>query len=174
VSSLFLYKLYRFGYTTQKAPGGSRSKHVAIIERLSCLTEALSRGHFLTRACRVFYHSRELCGSVRAHLLHPHGGQLTCCLIRVTIDIVLIVLMISLPSWSSGAYILYVANFIAILGIVFATVWTTNLNWIMRRMVEAGADTHTQSTMRFQAKSIADVFTMYDPYGPPDFFSPTS
>jgi len=82
--------------------------------------------------------------------------------------------MISLPSWSSGAYILYVANFIAILGIVFATVWTTNLNWIMRRMLESGADTHTQSTMRFQAKSIADVFTMYDPYGSPEFFSPTS
>jgi hypothetical protein len=56
--------------------------------------------------------------------------------------------MISLPSWVSGAYLLYVANYITILGIVFATVWTTNLNWIMRRMVEAGVDARTQSTMR--------------------------
>lgn len=29
---MFLYKLYRFGYTTQKALGGSRSKHVAIVQ----------------------------------------------------------------------------------------------------------------------------------------------
>lgn len=29
---MFLYKLYRFGYTTQKALGGFRSKHAAIIE----------------------------------------------------------------------------------------------------------------------------------------------
>lgn len=82
--------------------------------------------------------------------------------------------MISLPKWSSGAFILYVANFIAILGIVFATVWTTKLNWVLRRMVESGADTHTQSTMRFQAKSIADAFTMCDPYGSPELLSPTS
>jgi hypothetical protein len=82
--------------------------------------------------------------------------------------------MISLPGWSSGAYLLYVANYITILGIVFATVWTTNLNWIMRRMVEAGVDARTQSTMHFQAKSIADAFSVYDPYGSPEFQSPTS
>jgi hypothetical protein len=98
-----------------------------------------------------------------------------CGYIRVTIDIAVIVLMISLPSWSSGAYILFVSNFITILGIVFATVWTTNLNWVMRRMVEAGVDARTQSTMRFQAKTVADAFSMHDPYGSPtEFFSPTS
>ncbi len=90
----------------------------------------------------------------------------------MTIDIAVIVLMICLPGWSSGAYILFVANFITIFGIVFATVWTTNLNWIMRRMVEAGIDARTQSTMRFQAKSIADTFSVYDPYISPDFFLP--
>jgi hypothetical protein len=82
--------------------------------------------------------------------------------------------MIFLPSWSNGAYLLFVANYITILGIVFATVWTTNLNWVMRRMVEAGVDARTQSTMRFQAKSIADAFSMYDPYGSPELYSPTS
>jgi hypothetical protein len=76
--------------------------------------------------------------------------------------------MIFLPSWSNGAYILFVSNFITILGIVFATVWTTSLNWVMRRMVEAGVDARTQSTMQFQAKTIADAFSMYDPYGSPE------
>ena len=97
-----------------------------------------SRGHFLTRARRFLHHARELHRPVRAHLVLVIGGSTDICLIRVTIDIAVIVLMISLPGWSSGAYILFVANFITILGIVFATVWTTNLNWIMRRMVEAG------------------------------------
>jgi hypothetical protein len=32
VSSMFLYKLYRFGYTTQKAINGSNSKLISIIE----------------------------------------------------------------------------------------------------------------------------------------------
>lgn len=111
---------------------------------------------------------------MRAHLVLAIESSTDICLIRVTIDIVVIVLMIFLPGWSNGAYILFVANFITILGIVFATVWTTNLNWIMRRMVEAGIDARTQSSMRFQAKSMADAFSVCDPYSSPDFFSPTS
>lgn len=79
--------------------------------------------------------------------------------------------MILLPGWSSGAFILFVANFITILGIVFATVWTTNQNWIIRRMVEAGVDARTQSTMRFQAKSIAEVLSAFDPYGSSELLS---
>lgn len=111
---------------------------------------------------------------MRAHLVLVIGGLTDICLIRVTIDIAVIVLMVFLPGWSNGAYILFVANFITILGIVFATVWTTNLNWIMRRMVEAGIDARTQSSMHFQAKSIADEFSMCDPYSSPDFCSPAS
>ena len=111
---------------------------------------------------------------MRAHPILVIDGSTDICLFRVAIDITVIVLMIFLPGWSSGAYILFVANFITILGIVFATVWTTNLNWIMRRIVEAGIDTRTQSSMRFQAKSIADAFSLCDQYRSPDFFSPTS
>lgn len=80
--------------------------------------------------------------------------------------------MVLLPGWSSGAYILFIANFITILGIVFATVWTTNQNWIIRRMVEAGAEARTQSTMRFQPKSIADTLAVCDPYNSPEFLFP--
>jgi hypothetical protein len=66
---MFLYKLYRFGYTTQKALGGSRSKHGYYCRDVCrILTDALfQRGHFLTRARRFLYHSRELCDSVRAY-----------------------------------------------------------------------------------------------------------
>jgi len=99
---------------------------------------------------------------------------LTLHLIRVILDITVIVLMILLPSWSSGAFILFVANFITILGIVFATVWTTNQNWIIRRMVEAGIDARTQSTMHFQAKSIAEALSAFDPYGSSEFLSSAS
>jgi len=77
-----------------------------------------------------------------------------------------------LPGWAGGVYILFVANFVTIFGIVFATVWTTNQNWILRRMVEAGVDVRTQSTMHFQSKSTADVCSVYDPYDTADFFFP--
>ena len=77
--------------------------------------------------------------------------------------------MILLPGWSSGAFILFVANFITILGIVFATVWTTNQNWIIRRMVEAGIDARTQSTMHFQAKTIIEAVSPFDPYDISEF-----
>lgn len=171
---MFLYKLYRFGYTTQKALGGSRSKHIAIIGT-SVTSDGGTPEDIFSRVPAVFFITLGNyvvpCALTYCNRL---DGQLTCCLIRVTIDIVLIVLMIFLPSWSSGAYILYVSNFITILGIVFATVWTTNLNWVLRRMVEAGFDTHTQSTMRFQVKSIADAYTVYDPYASPELLSPTT
>jgi hypothetical protein len=96
---------------------------------------------------------------------------LTLRLIRVVLDITVIVLMMLLPSWSNGAFILFVTNFITILGIVFATVWTTNQNWIIRRMVEAGVDARTQSTMQFQAKSIAEALSAFNPYGSSEFLS---
>jgi len=80
--------------------------------------------------------------------------------------------MTLLPDWAGGVYILFVANFVTIFGIVFATVWTTNQNWILRRMVEAGVDGRTQSTMRFQSKSIVDAPSVYDPYETADLFFP--
>jgi len=134
---MFLYKLYRFRYTTQKAIGGSSSKDI------------------LSRVPAVF--------------VIALGNYV----VPVAIDIVVIVLMILLPGWANGAFILYVANFITILGIVFATVWTTNQNWIYRRMVEAGVDGRTQSTMRFQNKSIVDALSVFDPYDSPEFLFPT-
>jgi hypothetical protein len=81
--------------------------------------------------------------------------------------------MIVLPDWTSGTYIIFIANFITILGIVFATLWTTNQNWILRRMVEAGIDGRTQSTMHFQSKSTTDAFSVYDPFDTPNFLFPT-
>lgn len=77
--------------------------------------------------------------------------------------------MILLPEWSGGIFLLLIANFVTIFGIVFATIWTTNQNWISRRMVEAGVDVRTQSTMHFQSKTIADTLSVCDPY---DFFLP--
>jgi hypothetical protein len=85
----------------------------------------------------------------------------------------MIILMILLPEWHGGVYILFIANFLTIFGIVFATVWTTNQNWILRRLVEAGVDVRTQSTMHFQSKSITDAsLSVNDPYDSADFISP--
>jgi hypothetical protein len=47
-------------------------------------------------------------------------------LLRLTIDVTLIVLAVFLPGWFSGAYIIFVANFITIVGIVVATIWAIN------------------------------------------------
>ena len=80
--------------------------------------------------------------------------------------------MILLPEWPGGVYILFIANFVTIFGIVFATVWTTNQNWISRRVVEAGVDVRTQSAMHFQNKSIADAFSVRDPFDSADFLFP--
>ena len=73
--------------------------------------------------------------------------------------------MVHLPNWSNGAFILFVTNFITILGIVFAAVWTTNQNWLLRQVVEAGVDARTQSAVHFQALSV------YDPCGSPEYLS---
>ncbi|KAH9980258.1 hypothetical protein BGW80DRAFT_1274344 [Lactifluus volemus] len=135
VSSMFLYKLYRFGSTTHKILGGS---------------------------------SKDIFSRVPAVFVIALGNYV----VPVSIDIAVIVLMIVLPDWSNGTYILFISNFATILGIVFATVWTTNQNWILRRMVEAGIDARTQSTMRFQAKSITDAFPD-DSYDTPSFSLPT-
>jgi len=132
VSSMFLYKLYRFGHTTQKAVGGSRE---------------------------------DIFSRVPAVFIIALGNYV----VPVTINILIIILMILLPDWLGGVYILFIANFVNIFGNVFATVWTTNQNWISRRMVEAGVDVRTQSTMHFQTKSIADALSVYDPY---DFVIP--
>jgi len=51
---------------------------------------------------------------------------------RLTIDVTLIILAVFLPGWFSGAYILLVANFVTIIGIVFTTVWAINQSTIMR------------------------------------------
>ncbi|KAI0250804.1 hypothetical protein BJV78DRAFT_537291 [Lactifluus subvellereus] len=175
VSSMFLYKLYRFGYTTQKAVGGSRSKHLAVIVRVPPSSRRpRSRGHLLSCTCRFYHCTRELCRSVCAHPPICSWASLDISsFIRVTVDIAVIVLMIVLPDWTSGTYIIFIANFITILGIVFATVWTTNQNWILRRMVEAGIDARTQSTMHFQTKSTTDAFSVFDPYDTPSFMFPT-
>ncbi|KAI0269846.1 hypothetical protein BC834DRAFT_967582 [Gloeopeniophorella convolvens] len=131
-SSMFLYKLYRFGYTTQKAEDGP---------------------------------SRDIFSRVPAVFFIALGNYI----IPVAVNVTVIVLMILLPHWTSGIYILFVANFVTILGIVFATVWTTNQNWILRRMLEAGNDARTMSAMRFQAKTITDALSVCDPYESPDF-----
>jgi hypothetical protein len=47
-------------------------------------------------------------------------------------DVVLIVLSVFLPGWSSGAYIIFVANFITIIGVVIATVWAIGQSRLIR------------------------------------------
>ncbi|KAI9512426.1 hypothetical protein F5148DRAFT_901752 [Russula earlei] len=132
LSTMFLYKLYRFRYSARKAIGGSK---------------------------------KDIFSRVPAVFVIALGNYL----IPVGIDVIVIVLMVLLPSWSNGAYLLFLANFITILGIVFATVWTTNQNWIIRKMVEAGVDARTQSTMRFQTKSISEAVSEFDPFDSPEF-----
>jgi hypothetical protein len=56
-------------------------------------------------------------------------------LTRLTINVTLILLAIILPGWFSGAYIIFVANFVTIIGIVLATVWAIN----QKRMLRVGS-----------------------------------
>lgn len=86
--------------------------------------------------------------------------------IRLTIDVTLIILAVLLPGWFSGAYIIFVANFINIIGIVFATAWAINQRTKTRRMVKFNAGVHartTRTTIRIPATSITDTFSVDGP-----------
>lgn len=78
----------------------------------------------------------------------------------------MIVLVVLLPKWSSGASIILVANFINIIGIVSGTAWAISQRTKMRRMANFNAGAHagtTRTTTRFPAASIADAFSIDDP-----------
>lgn len=47
-------------------------------------------------------------------------------------NIAQIALMAARPHWMQGIYIIYINNYVTILGMVFATVWTSRHNWAMR------------------------------------------
>jgi hypothetical protein len=101
--------------------------------------------------------------SVAIYLLQALADN---CFIRLTIDVALIVLAVLLPGWFSGAYIIFVANFINIIGIVFATAWAINQRTKIRRVVNFNAGAHartTRTTIQFPVASIADAFSMDDP-----------
>lgn len=55
-------------------------------------------------------------------------------LTRLIINVTLILLAVILPGWFSGAYIIFVANFVTIIGIVLATVWAIT----QKRMLRVG------------------------------------
>ena len=86
--------------------------------------------------------------------------------IRLTIDVTLIILAILLPGWFSGAYIIFVTNFINIIGIIFATAWAINQRMKTRRMVKFNADVHAHTTctmIQIPATFITDTFSVNGP-----------
>src|SRR6266852_7739435 len=102
VSSMFLYKLHRFGYGTQKALSGSRSKHVSETSVAYCILTEMLFKRTSSHACPLFSLSRSGITWSRARPSRTViEGSTDICLIRVTIDIAVIVLMIFLPGWSN-------------------------------------------------------------------------
>ena len=86
--------------------------------------------------------------------------------IRLTIDVTLIILAVLLSGWFSGAYIIFVANFINIIGIVFATAWAINQRTRMCQMVKFNTGVHARTTrtmIRILATSITDTFSVDGP-----------
>ena len=82
-------------------------------------------------------------------------------------NIVQIVLMGCKPHFMDGVFILFTNNFVTILGVVFATVWTSKQNWALRRMLESpqffDESDQAVSTIRFQqAKSWTSTSSLYD------------
>ena len=66
--------------------------------------------------------------------------------IRLTIDIMLIILAVLLPGWFSGAYIIFVANFINIISIIFAMAWAINQRMKTHWMVKFNAGIYACTT----------------------------
>ena len=86
--------------------------------------------------------------------------------IRLTIDVTLIILAVLLPGWFSGAYIIFVTNFINIIDIIFAMAWAINQRMKTRRMVKFNADVHAHTTctmIRIPATFIIDTFSVNGP-----------
>lgn len=50
-----------------------------------------------------------------------------------------------------GIYIIYTNNFVTILGVVFATVWTSKQNWALRAVLTASPPV---SSIHFRPKSL--------------------
>ncbi|KAI0061679.1 hypothetical protein BV25DRAFT_1805383 [Artomyces pyxidatus] len=81
----------------------------------------------------------------------------------VAMNIAQIALMITMPHFTHGIYIIFANNFVTILGVVFATVWTSQQNWILRHLLENGGDVRTLSSIQFRAKSVNSSESVYDP-----------
>ncbi|KAI0051147.1 hypothetical protein FA95DRAFT_391860 [Auriscalpium vulgare] len=80
----------------------------------------------------------------------------------VAMNIIQITLMLTMPHFINGIYIIFANNFVTILGVVFATVWTSQQNWVLRHLVETGADARTVSEMQFRVKSVSTNSSEYD------------
>ncbi|KAI0317790.1 hypothetical protein OF83DRAFT_1058033 [Amylostereum chailletii] len=82
----------------------------------------------------------------------------------VAMNIVQIALMGSRPHFMSGVYIVFVNNFVTILGVVFATIWTSKQNWALRRMLGTPTfDDRPLSTIQFRVKSLSTMSSVFDP-----------
>ncbi|KZV70210.1 hypothetical protein PENSPDRAFT_685717 [Peniophora sp. CONT] len=62
------------------------------------------------------------------------------CVFPVTMNIIQIGLMAAQPHWMEGIYIIYINNYVTILGTVFATVWTSRHNWATRTILDSPPD----------------------------------
>ena len=61
-------------------------------------------------------------------------------------NIVQIALMAARPHWMKGIYIIYINNYVTILGTVFATVWTSRQNWATNSSLDSPPDSSTLPT----------------------------
>ncbi|VDC00759.1 unnamed protein product [Peniophora sp. CBMAI 1063] len=68
------------------------------------------------------------------------------CVFPVTMNIVQIGLMAAKPHWMRGIYIIYINNYITILGTVFATVWVSRQKWAERSILDSPLDSSLPPT----------------------------
>jgi len=143
---------------------------IIIIFSLQVVDNSYMSVMFLYKLYCYGYHTRkELGGSSSRNITATiFTIALGNCVIPLVVDVVVIILRVFLPGWSSGAYVLLISNFVTIIGIVFATVWATNQTWITRHMEQFNitVDARTQSTVHFPAGSIASAISLAacDPY----------
>ncbi|KAN0109112.1 hypothetical protein V8E52_009634 [Russula decolorans] len=135
-SFLVTYPITRFNgpsYVTLPGLVWGRGPWIVALLALQAADNSFVSAIFLYKLYQYGYHKPEAHGN-SSNGITPAIFTITLgnFVVPLTIDVTLIVLVVFLPGWFSGAYVIFVANFITIIGIMFATVWAINQSRMMR------------------------------------------
>jgi hypothetical protein len=86
-------------------------------------------------------------------------------------NIVQTALSLTRPDMMNGIYIIYCNNFVTILGVVFATVWTTKHNWSLQINLTAQPNSSIPpvSSIQFQPKALECGAMAFDKHDEVEF-----